>query len=119
MKFLANENFPKPSIDLIRNFGCTVISIASSYSGISDHEVVQLALQKDLIILTFDKDYGEIIFKEKIPVPPSVTFFRHKGADNQFAGDAICTLLESNQIRLNNHFTVIEENGIRQRSYKK
>ncbi len=116
MKFLANENFPHPSIDLIRNSGYHVISIAETNAGISDHVVIEISLQNNLIILTFDKDYGEIIFKEKILIPPSIVFFRFKGNDSRFAGNVICKLLKDN-VELNHHFTVVEESGIRQRAY--
>jgi len=36
MKFLANENFPFPSIKFLRNKGFDVISISEELSGISD-----------------------------------------------------------------------------------
>lgn len=117
MKFLANENFPQPSIDLIKSSGFEVSSITMLHAGISDHEVISIALQEDLIILTFDKDYGEIIFKENIPNPPSVVFFRYKGDSPRFAGEAICRIIAEGQIELLNRFTVVEETGIRQRNY--
>jgi Domain of unknown function (DUF5615) len=54
--FLANENFPKPSILLLRDSGFIIKSIQEEFAGISDEEVIALALKDDLIILTFDKD---------------------------------------------------------------
>lgn len=61
MRFLANENFPLPSINLLRENGHYVKSVTAELAGISDREVVKIALEEALIILTFDKDYGEII----------------------------------------------------------
>ncbi|MDX2283504.1 MAG: DUF5615 family PIN-like protein [Bacteroidia bacterium] len=43
MRFLANENLPGPSILLIRQHGHDVMSVAEIQSGITDHEVVELA----------------------------------------------------------------------------
>jgi len=63
MQFLADENFPHPSIILLRHAGYIVSSVSELYPGISDAEVILKSKQDNLIILTFDKDYGEIIFK--------------------------------------------------------
>jgi len=86
MEFLANENFPKPSIDILRNAGYTVESISETNPGISDIKVIDLAIRKRLTIITFDKDYGEIIFKHAIAKPPEVIFFRFKGSNPHYAG---------------------------------
>ena len=71
MKFLANENFPFPSIKFLREKGFEVISISEELSGVSDEEVLQKASLENLIILTFDRDYGELIFKYRKDNPPS------------------------------------------------
>ena len=56
MEFLANENFPKPSIQLLVNKGYKVLSVSEMLSGISDLEVISFASKRNQIILTFDKD---------------------------------------------------------------
>ena len=61
MKFLADENFPAPSIKLLRTKGYEILSVSESFPGITDFEVIQKAKANDSIILTFDKDYGEIM----------------------------------------------------------
>ena len=58
MMFLANENFPRPSIELLRDSGINVKSIQEEFQGISDDIVINIATELDLIILTFDSDYG-------------------------------------------------------------
>ena len=63
MNFLANENFPRPSTIILRENGLSVKSIQEDFPGISDEEVIEIASKSNLIILTFDSDYGEIIFK--------------------------------------------------------
>ena len=73
--FLANENFPRPSTLILREHGFTIKSIQEDHAGISDLEVIKMALSLNLIILTFDSDYGELIFKYAKENPPSVVFF--------------------------------------------
>ncbi len=116
--FLANENFPRPSILLLRSNGFIIKSIQEDYPGISDEEVIKLALELNLIILTFDSDYGELIFKHAKDNPPSVIYFREKGSDPLFGGNLLLDLLTNSQITIANAFTVVEEKNIRQRFYK-
>jgi len=66
MKFLANENFPKPSIKIIRDAGHDILHVGDSRPSISDEEVVKWSKEDSRVILTFDKDYGEIVFRYKI-----------------------------------------------------
>ena len=117
--FLANENFPRPSTQLLRAKGYIVKSIQEEDSGISDEEVIQLALDLNLIILTFDSDYGELIFKYAKANPPSVVFFREKGQTPVFAATALISILQNADVKLLGAFTVVEANSIRQRFYQK
>ncbi len=118
MMFLANENFPRPSLLLLRDNGFEVKSIQEEFPGVSDEVVMQIASETNLIILTFDSDYGELIFKHSKDKPPSVVYFREKEADSLFAGQLLLKLLSRADISISNSFTVIEEKNIRQRFYK-
>lgn len=117
--FLANENFPRPSTLILRDRGFKVKSIQEDNPGISDEEVMNIALGLNLIILTFDSDYGELIFRYSKDNPPSVVFFREKGNAPEFAALSLISLLSNAEIILTNAFTVIEANNLRQRFYKK
>jgi hypothetical protein len=69
----------------------------------------------DAIILTFDKDYGEIIFKLQVVDPPSVIFFREKGNNPLFAGSILIELLAREDLVFEGRYTGVEKNGVRQR----
>lgn len=117
--FLANENFPRPSTIILRKNGFIITSIQEDYAGIADPQVMQIASDLDLIILTFDGDYGELIFKYAKDNPPAVVFFRKKGNNPEFAASSLISLFANPGIVLSGAFTVIEVNNIRQRFYKK
>ena len=117
--FLANENFPRPGTVLLRQYGLIVKSIQEDCPGIADEEVIHIAQESDLIILTFDSDYGELIFKYAVNNPPSVIFFRDKKSAPEFAASILIDLIKEDRIRFSGAFTVIESNNIRQRFYKK
>lgn len=60
MKFLADENFPKPLILIIRKLGFSVKSIQQKQlQGSSDQTVSSIAKKEKRVIITFDKDFLE------------------------------------------------------------
>ena len=62
MRFLANENIPLDSVVYLRNKHHDVLYVGVDHSGITDIEVISLAIKELRTIITFDKDYGELIF---------------------------------------------------------
>jgi predicted nuclease of predicted toxin-antitoxin system len=63
MNFLADENFPVPSVTLLRSNGHDVASIREDSRGASDEAVLRRAVIERRILLTLDRDYGELIFR--------------------------------------------------------
>lgn len=118
MKLLANENFPFPSIKILREAGFDVKSIAESNASIKDYEVLAIAVEEERVILTFDRDYGELIFKYKFNPPPAVVYFRVKGKTPEDAAQIFLNLIKTENILLVNYFTVIDEDGTRQRKLR-
>ena len=116
-RFLANENFPAPSKGYLRFHGFDILSIQESFRSIQDKTVIELARTENRIILTFDKDYGEMIYRYGLEDPPSVVFFRSKGKEPREAGKILRSLLENEQILLNGAFTIVSKDSIRQRKY--
>ena len=72
MIFLANENFPLPSVFLLRKAGYDITSVAVDNPSVSDVMVMQLAIHENRTILTFDRDYGELVFKHGHRPPAGV-----------------------------------------------
>jgi predicted nuclease of predicted toxin-antitoxin system len=95
MEFLANENFPYPSIKVLRDNGYKVKSITEDSSGISDEKVLEKAVSEGLIILTFDRDYGELIFRYRKEGPPAIIYFRSKGQSPQEAGNKLLEVIST------------------------
>src|SRR3989337_1395834 len=64
MKFLLDENIGKSVAYLLTQLGYTAFRIKEIHSGLEDVKVLELAVDKEAILITLDKDYGELIFKE-------------------------------------------------------
>jgi len=76
VRWLVNENFPAPSVVVLRAAGHDVLSIAESHSGDDDTEVLALARQEGRWLVTFDRDYGELLFARNYAPPPAVILLR-------------------------------------------
>lgn len=64
MKFLLDENISKSLAQFLAQHGHTVLRIKEIDPGAEDFQVLELAIEKDAILVTLDKDFGELIFKE-------------------------------------------------------
>jgi len=45
------------------------------------------------VILTFDRDYGELIYRHRLPVPPGVVYFRYDPLSPEEPAEHLLTLL--------------------------
>lgn len=73
---LVNENFPAPSTAALRAAGCDVLAIADAHASLPDPEVLALACAQNRWLITFDRDYGELLFGRQLPAPPAVILIR-------------------------------------------
>jgi hypothetical protein len=76
MRFLADENFPRLAVSKLAEAGHDVLWIGAVSPGISDRSVVEIARRELRIILTFDKDFGELARSAGLPSSCGVIFFR-------------------------------------------
>ncbi len=63
MNFLADEGVDKPIVDLMRSSGFDVHYILETHPGSHDEEVLRLANEENRILITQDKDFGELVYR--------------------------------------------------------
>jgi predicted nuclease of predicted toxin-antitoxin system len=68
MKFLANENVPYATIRKLQAVGLDVTAISFYTPSITDEEVMAIAIQEHRTIITFDRDYGTLIYLSLIHI---------------------------------------------------
>ena len=64
MNFLADESVDRQIVDRLRQDGHAVRYIAEMEPGISDDRVLDLANQEADVLVTADKDFGELVFRQ-------------------------------------------------------
>ena len=76
MKFLLDENVEHRIATFLTTVGYDVTTITNNYApGMSDRAVLQQAVAEGRILITNDRDFGELIFKEQLP-HSGVIYFR-------------------------------------------
>jgi predicted nuclease of predicted toxin-antitoxin system len=60
MRFLANENSPGDAVIPLQAAGRDVLWVRKTSPGASDREVLAWAAREERILMTFDKDFGEL-----------------------------------------------------------
>jgi predicted nuclease of predicted toxin-antitoxin system len=116
VKFLCNENIPRASVELLISDGQNISYVARDLSGITDMEVIQLSIKEERIIITLDKDYGELIFKHGLKLITGIIYLRFLDYDPELPARMILSILRDSKITFAGKFTVIDPNGIRQRN---
>lgn len=91
---MANENIPSSSIKYLTAKGYDVKAIGKDFSGIKDHEVIQISIAEDRTILTHDSDYGELIFKYGNKPPAGVIFIWVQPTFPEQTGEIVYNLLK-------------------------
>jgi len=114
LKFLANENFPLTSFNYLQNQGWDIEHIGSTNGGVRDEEVVSISIQENRIIITFDRDYGELVFNKGYK-PLGVIYIRLQNFKPDFPGKLLVDLSSNDELIFENYFTVVDEIQVRQR----
>jgi hypothetical protein len=114
MRFLADENFPGAAVRALAGAGHDVVWIRVAAPGMSDRDVLAWAVRDGRVLLTFDKDFGELAAASALPATCGIVLFRlplFKSADS---GGRLLGLITS-RVDWFGHFSVIEPGRIRMR----
>lgn len=112
IQFLADENFDNRVVSTLLELGIKVSTVVESNSGIDDEAVLELANKKNAIILTEDKDFGELTFRlEK--KSPGIVLVRLSGVDIGRKVELVTRVILNYATELKGAFTVITEEKVR------
>lgn len=112
MKFVADENIDRQIVDRLRQDGHIVMSVAEMDPGISDEVVLDLANQEGTILLTADKDFGELVFRQH-RLMTGVVLIRLAGLFPLRKAEAVAGAIKRHITELSQAFAVISPGVIR------
>ncbi len=118
MRIVANENVTRTVIESLRAQGHDVLSVKESLRGAQDDAILAQAQSEKRIVVTHDKDFGELAFRVGLSAECGVILLRLAGTnndtDNRRALEAIASRTD-----WAGHFSVISEDRIRMRRLAK
>ena len=112
MNFLVDESVDRQIVDLLRQNNHSVLYVAEMEPGISDEAVLNLANQKKALLITADKDFGEMVFRQ-LCITSGVVLIRLAGLLPETKGEIVASLIKKHGKQIIQSFTVITPNAIR------
>jgi predicted nuclease of predicted toxin-antitoxin system len=112
MQFIADENVPRQVLNRLRTSGYDVVSIQETLSGISDRDVLKVAESQHRILITADRDFGELSVRHRLGAT-GVIVFQLERLSHVARADRVAEVVAANIDRLPGHLVVIEPARIR------
>jgi predicted nuclease of predicted toxin-antitoxin system len=112
VRLLANENVPQALVALLRARGHDVSWGRTDAPGSSDQEVLTRATREERVLLTFDKDFGELVFSSGVGAASGVVLLRFPPTSPVAVAAFVVAALEG-RADWAGHFSVIEDDLIR------
>jgi predicted nuclease of predicted toxin-antitoxin system len=112
IKFAADVNIEKTIIDYLTENKFDVKWIPDYDCEILDEELLNLANKERRILITNDKDFGELTFLQK-RISTGIILLRIKGQKARDKVKLIDKVLQKYRDKLMGHFVVITKNKIR------
>src|SRR4051794_16817663 len=114
MRLCANENIPELCVIRLREQGHDVLWIREEAPGSSDLDVLARALRENRLLITFDKDFGELVFRRGASASCGIVLFRISQASPAAVAENIARVLASRS-DWTGAFSVVEDFTIRMR----
>jgi len=112
LKFLADVNIEKPIIDFFKNRGWDIRWVSDFGPEMEDENLIKLARAEKRILLTNDKDFGELVFLQK-RLSYGIILIRVKGQETALKVKLTRRLMTEYSEKLANHFVVITKDKFR------
>ncbi len=114
MRPCANENIPGACVAALRAHGHDVNWIRETMAGATDEQVIDRAAKEDRLLLTFDKDFGELVFHRGKTAAHGVILFRISQPSAAAVAETVLRILTSRD-DWTGQFSVVDDRTIRMR----
>ncbi len=111
---IVNENFPAPALRVLRAQGVDVLSVQETMPGATDEAVLATACETGRWLVTFDRDYGELVFSRKCAPPEAILYLRQEPIPPTRPAEWVLELLSNPELAAG-HLVVVGERTVRRR----
>ena len=114
MNISVNENVSGTVIRLLREVGHDVLVAKESMAGAPDEEILERSQREGRLVVTHDKDFGELAYRYGLPADCGVVLIRLAGTNSQSDSKYVFEVLQSRDDWVG-HFSVVEYGRVRMR----
>ena len=112
MRFLADENVSRLVIERLRSGGHDVTSIAETKSGAPDKDILDAADADGRILMTEDRDFGEMVVRQRLGVS-GIVLLELDRLSSVAEAHTVAEIVSAQADRLAGNLVVIEPGRIR------
>jgi predicted nuclease of predicted toxin-antitoxin system len=112
MNFLADESVDQPVVEGLRADGHDVLAVAEMAPSIPDESVLTMANQREAILRTADKDFGELVFRQH-RISAGVVLMRLAGLSPATKARVVSSVVRAHASELLHAFTVVSPGMVR------
>ena len=109
---MADENVDKEIVDRLRADGHSVVYIAEDEPGIDDQTVLDRSLKVDGVLLTADKDFGDLVFRQRL-LHSGVLLMRLAGVRSDVKAGLVAATFDQHGPELSSGFAVLSRRSLR------
>ncbi|MEN3000276.1 MAG: DUF5615 family PIN-like protein [Armatimonadota bacterium] len=117
MRFLADESVERQIVDSLREAGYEVDFVAERGAGLSDEEVLEWSEREGRVLLTADKDFGELVVRQE-RISTGVILIRLAGVPNNQKAQFVVQTVNQYGSQIRGHLVVIRRGRIRLRKLR-
>lgn len=112
MNLLADEGVDRPIVEQLRQEGHTVFYVAEMAPGIDDDVILAKANTTHALLITIDKDFGELVFRQGL-VHTGVVLVRLAGLLPNTKAQLVAAVLRERGTEIVDAFSVISPATVR------
>jgi predicted nuclease of predicted toxin-antitoxin system len=111
LKFLLDVNVGSRIAQALVAAGHDVVRLVLIEATAEDADILDMAVEGGSILVTYDRDFSELVFSRGAEPPPAIVYVRYRARDVEAVIERLLTILDFSL--LDNHMTVIDPVRIR------
>jgi predicted nuclease of predicted toxin-antitoxin system len=112
VNIVADQNISAVIIQALRQDGHAVVAIRETARGSADDQILALAHAEGALIVTDDRDFGQLVFRQVKPTS-GVLYIRLHGIPSSDRAQLILEVLREHGNELAGKFAVLTRRGLR------
>lgn len=113
---VADESIGHPIVERLRHEGYRIRAIEDVAPSVDDDIVLDIAARENALLLTEDKDFGDLVYQRHLPIGEGIALLRLEGMTTEAKCDRVAEVFAQRLVEMRQSFTVITQRSVRIRT---